>query len=488
VIFNSVTFLLFLLVVVSLSWLLPRKPRLYLLFASSSIFYGFWRFEFVLLMLASVVIDYYLAIGIYKAKTKKIKKQLLISSLFINLGLLVLFKYSSFIAFNLVDLFGIFGVIVLVDPFFLDIVLPLGISFYTFQTISYVVDVYRGFIKPEREFVLFATYVTFFPQLVAGPILRAKEVIPQLNIKPIFNIEDFQVGFRRVVVGLFIKVVLADNIAPLVDAGFSSEISTLSAFDVWTLAFLFGFQIYFDFSAYSHIAIGCARLMGIKFPENFYFPYMSFNPKQFWSRWHISLSSWIRDYLYLPLTRQKVHDKSTGGLDEAVVTRPSQNKITYALFVTWAVMGLWHGANWTFVLWGLYHALVIYIYRVILPWVDNIPSRVKRILGAGITLPVMMLGWIPFRADSVDISVEMFLKVFNPSMYSWLGLRENTYIVAAVLVVGSIVVYNLHGYFKRLELKKPSYAVVFETVLLSILLPMVYIFLRPISQFIYFQF
>ena len=162
-IFNSVTYLLFLLFVVALSWALPQKSRLYLLFVSSIIFYGFWRFEFVFLMLTSVVIDYYLALAIYKAKTKKHKKGLLVTSLFVNLGLLILFKYSSFIAFNLVDLFGIFGVVVEVDPFFLNIVLPLGISFYTFQTISYVVDVYRGFIKPERKFVLFATYVTFFP-------------------------------------------------------------------------------------------------------------------------------------------------------------------------------------------------------------------------------------------------------------------------------------------------------------------------------------
>ena len=487
-IFNSVTYLLFLLFVVALSWALPQKSRLYLLFVSSIIFYGFWRFEFVFLMLTSVVIDYYLALAIYKAKTKKLKKGLLVTSLFVNLGLLILFKYSSFIAFNLVDLFGIFGVVLVVDPFFLDIVLPLGISFYTFQTISYVVDVYRGFIKPERKFVLFATYVTFFPQLIAGPILRAKEVIPQLNLKPIFKMDDLQIGFRRIVIGLFIKVVLADNIAPLVDAGFASDISTLSAFDIWTLAFLFGFQIYFDFSAYSHIAIGCARMMGINFPENFNFPYMSCTPKQFWNRWHISLSSWIRDYLYLPLTNQKVHDRSIGGLDEAVLIKPSQNNVTYALFATWAIMGLWHGANWTFVTWGLYHALVIYIYRLIPQWFNNFPSKIMTILGVSITLPVMMLGWVPFRADSVNISIDMFLKVLNPSMYTWLGLRENTYIIASALVIGSIVVYNLYGYFKELEFKKPSEALVFEAIFLSILLPMVYIFLRPISQFIYFQF
>ena len=212
----------------------------------------------------------------------------------------------SFFAENFSGLASLFGIEIQIDTFFYNIILPLGISFYTFQTISYTVDVYRGFIKAEKEFVLFATYVTFFPQLVAGPILRAKEVIPQLDKKPLFKLDDLKSGLRKITFGLFLKVVLADNIAPLVDVGFSSDPNLLSAIDVWTLAFLFGFQIYFDFAAYSFIAIGCARVMGMTFPENFNFPYSSISPKEFWKRWHISLSSWIRDYLYLPLAGSKV--------------------------------------------------------------------------------------------------------------------------------------------------------------------------------------
>lgn len=487
-IFNSLTFLSFLLIVVFLSWILPRTARLWLLFIASLTFYGFWRFEFVFLMLTSVIIDYYLALAIFRAKTAQIKKLLLVISLCANLSLLVLFKYSGFIAFNFVTLFGAFGVELTVSSFFIDIILPLGISFYTFQTISYVVDVYRGFIKPETNFILFGTYVTFFPQLVAGPILRAKEVIPQLSKSPKFDLEDIRVGTRRIIIGLAMKVVLADNIAPLVDAGFSSDFLTLSALDIWTLSFLFGFQIYFDFSAYSHIAIGSARLMGIKFPENFKFPYISSSPKDFWTRWHISLSSWIRDYLYLPLTNQRVYDRSTDGFSKALNDESASPNVTYALFGSWAIMGLWHGANWTFVMWGLYHASVIFIYRKVSPVLAGYTHSSKKFFGTLITLPVIMLGWIPFRADNVGIALDFYGKLMDFTAYSWLGLRENTYIVVAMLVVGTTIAYYVSNYFKELDIHKPQRALIYESFLLIILLPLVYIFLRPISQFIYFQF
>ena len=487
-IFNSLTFLVFLTIVVLLSWILPRTPRLWMLFISSITFYGFWRLEFVFLLLFSVIIGYFLSIQIHKAKTQKRRNLLLLSSLSVNLGLLLLFKYSGFIAYNFINLVSSFGFHLEVSPFFLDIILPLGISFYTFQTISYVVDVYRGSIKPEQKFVLFGTYVTFFPQLVAGPILRAKEVIPQLSAKPAFELESIRFGVRRIIIGLFMKVVLADNIAPLVDAGFSTDPSSLGALDVWTLAFLFGFQIYFDFSAYSHIAIGSARLMGIKFPENFNFPYISSSPKEFWSRWHISLSSWIRDYLYLPLTNQKVSDRSIGGFSHSLSLSPKKANLTYALFASWAIMGLWHGANWTFVMWGLYHALVIFIYRKISLVFAGYTNPLKTIIGGVITLPVIMLGWISFRADNIADALTLYGTVIDYTAYSGLGLRENTYILAAFLLMGVTISCWVTAYFKKLELSNPRLALIYETCLLIILLPGVYVFLRPITQFIYFQF
>ena len=278
-IFNSLTYFVLLFSVVLLYWLLPYRTRLLLIFSSSLIFYGFWRVEFLPVMLISVIVDYVISIRMPQS-TQQTKKRLLLISLVVNLGLLFYFKYLIFFSENAVGPANLLGAEV--DPLVLKIILPLGISFYTFQTISYSVDVYRGIIKPEKDFILYACYVTFFPQLVAGPVLRATEVIPQFAKRPPFSWTDVAVGLRRIVYGLFLKVVLADNIAPLVETGYSMPVDTMSALDVWTLAFLFGFQIYLDFSAYSHIAIGSALLMGIHFPENFNFPYLSNSPKDFW--------------------------------------------------------------------------------------------------------------------------------------------------------------------------------------------------------------
>ena len=480
--FNSVTFLLFFFSIATISWMLPRTLRLYLLFSSSLVFYGFWRIEFIFLMIASAILDYSLALKISHSKEQRVKKILLIISILFNIGVLVLFKYLLFFAENFVGLLSLIGLDLKIDPFFFNIILPLGISFYTFQTISYTVDVYRGFIKPEREFVLFATYVTFFPQLVAGPILRAREVIPQLKTKPLFKIQDLKVGLRRIIFGLFLKVVLADNIAPLVDIGFSSEASLLSAIDVWTLSFLFGFQIYFDFAAYSFIAIGCARVMGMTFPENFNFPYSSDSPKEFWKRWHISLSSWIRDYLYLPLTGAKVQDRSVGG-----ITPVPSDSTSYALFSTWALMGLWHGASWTFVFWGVYHAILIYIHRLISPFIQK-SIFYKINLGVIFTLPFMMLGWVSFRAEDLDTTFVLLSKVLNFNQYFLLGLRENNYIVAFLVTFGALIAKPLYEYFINLENRNLTKFLIAETVIYCFTVPLIFVFLRPITQFIYFQF
>jgi D-alanyl-lipoteichoic acid acyltransferase DltB (MBOAT superfamily) len=479
-IFNSLTYLVLLTVVVGLYWVLPTRPRLLLVFFASLTFYGFWRIEFLPVMLLSVVVDYIVGLSM-PGKVKRTKKKLLLVSLFVNLGLLFYFKYLIFFAENAVGFAHLLGFEV--DDIALKIVLPLGISFYTFQTISYTVDVYRGFIKPERDFVLYACYVTFFPQLVAGPILRAAEVIHQFAQRPPFDSADLAIGARRIVYGLFLKVALADNIAPLVDTGFATPVEVLSALDVWTLAFLFGFQIYFDFSAYSHIALGSARLMGICFPENFNFPYLATSPKDFWRRWHISLSSWIRDYLYLPLAGIKVHDRSVGGLGNATLDK-KKNK---SLFITWAVMGLWHGANWTFVLWGAYHSVVIFLYRLFEPHTRSVGKAIKTVGGIAITLPIVMLAWIPFRADSLGTTFAMWSKLLNPFAYAFLGMRENTYIVTAAILMG---VFSTYAFKNKLVpvLSQRSALVVGESVGFSIMILIVIVFLRPINQFIYFQF
>ena len=484
-IFNSVTYLLFLALVLALYWTLPRTPRLYMIFGASILFYGFWRFEFVPVMLASAVTDYFAALGISHTDRPARRKIWLASSLVVNLGLLFYFKYLMFFADNAVGLANAFGLKVASPA--LDIILPLGISFYTFQTISYTVDVYRGFIKPERNFILYGCYVTFFPQLVAGPVLRAREVVPQLFQRPSFKWLDVGVGSRRILYGLFLKVVLADNIAPLVDAGFDQSLNSLGAIDVLTLAYLFGFQIYFDFCAYSHIALGSARIMGIHFPENFNFPYIASTPKDFWQRWHISLSSWIRDYLYLPLTGASVQDRSSGGLAGAVDDVRPKNK-NRALFMTWGIMGLWHGANWTFVLWGLYHATLIACHRIINRRVSRLPERVRRYGGWAIMLPLAMISWIPFRAASVGDAMRLMWKLLQPAQYFSLGLRENNYLVAAAMLAGVLVTYGTQKHVLPRIRRNAALALVLETALFTVLIAAVFVFLRPIQQFIYFQF
>ena len=482
-IFNSVSFFVFLLVVISLYWTLPRRPRLWLLFASSLLFYGFWRVEFLPVMLLSAFTDYSIGLWLPKAQRPSRRLGLLLVSLTVNLGLLLYFKYLMFFADNAASLAQILGWDWSAPAW--EIILPLGISFYTFQTISYTVDVYRGVVEPERDPILYGTYVTFFPQLIAGPVLRASEVLYQLTVRPTFSVEMFASGVRRIILGLFLKVVLADGIAPLVDHGFSTPIESMSALDVWTLAFMFGFQIYFDFSAYSHIAIGCGLLMGINFPENFAFPYAAHSPKDFWKRWHISLSSWIRDYLYLPLTGAKVGATgSRGGLGQATTDR----RRNIALFLTWAIMGLWHGANWTFVVWGLYHATWVIAHRLINPSLEAVPSHLRKPLGWAVSLPIAMLGWIPFRAESVSDVFAMYATVLNPSAYGAIGFRENTYLIAAILLLGIMFSWLTYRYVLEPLKGRPLLYRSISTVVLGVALAFDFIYLRPISQYIYFQF
>lgn len=487
-IFNSVTYLLFLTLVVCLFWVLPQRARLWMILFASVTFYGFWRLEFLSIMLVSAGTDFLAARRIEASMDDRLRWRWLLVSLFVNLGLLFYFKYLFFFLDNAVATLHFFGYHDFQTPA-LNIILPLGISFYTFQTISYTVDVYRKFIPAEKDFVLYGCFVTFFPQLVAGPILRGSELLGQLHAKPEFRLETFVGGLRRILFGLFLKVVLADNIAPLVDFGFEQPVANLSAIDVLTLAFLFGFQIYFDFAAYSQIAIGSARLMGISFPENFNFPYMASSPRDFWRRWHISLSSWIRDYLYLPLLGAKVSDRSVDGLAVATYHRGQNMRHPFVvLFLTWAIMGFWHGANWTFVMWGLFHASCIAIYRVIEAPVSTFPRAIRVLGGWFITLPLMMLAWIPFRAHSVGTAAEMYGKLFSVQQWLFLGMRENVYLVAAFVAVSMTLSFVVHKYACRWLSERRCLGFLSETVVIGITTALVFVFLRPINQFIYFQF
>nr|WP_295670999.1 MBOAT family O-acyltransferase [Sphingomonas sp.] len=492
--FNSVTFLgLFLPIICILYWQLRGNPRLWLLLSGSTIFYGFWRIEFVPLMLGSAIMDFFLALAIDRQEDQNKRKRLMQISIVVNLGILGFFKYFIFFrnsVFSVAELIGF-------HPSFttLNIILPLGISFYIFQTLSYTIDVYRRDLPPERNLLRYMTFVTFYPHLVAGPIMRPDILLPQLKDPAPFDGQQVRRGIERIFAGLFLKVVLADTIAGFVDQGFAANLSQMSAFDAWTLAFLFGFQIYFDFAGYSSIAIGSAQIMNISVPENFNFPYVSTSPREFWKRWHISLSSWIRDYVYIPIMG-RYREPGHGAWDtlaESGENLPGQPRITEArrnraLFSTWAIMGLWHGANWTFVLWGLYHAAMVWAQRVLSPRIRFPGGIIGAILGVGVTLPLMMAAWIPFRAGSLRDTFILWGKMLNPRAYHSFGLAPNSYIMAAALTLAMFVVWFVRDRIApRLKATGAGF-IMAKSAYLVVAISIVFVMLEVKSAFIYFQF
>ena len=484
-IFNSFSFLIFFIIFLILYWTLNLKLRLILIFFSSLLFYGFWRIDFIPLLLFSVLVDFFASKKIYQTKLKKNKKKYLILSLFINLGILIFFKYFYFLHESTSQLLSLVGVNVM--PIEYKILLPIGISFYTFQSISYTIDVYRNNIKPEKNLLIFANYVIFFPQLVAGPILRASEILWQFKEKRKFKLENFNNGIQRIIFGLFLKIVLADNIAKFVDQGFLMDPKLISAIDVITLSYLFGFQIYFDFAGYSHIAIGCALTMGIKFRENFNFPYHSISPKIFWKNWHISLSSWVRDYIYLPLLNIKSVNSSGGGFDKYLDHQSLRLYTIFTLFITWSLMGLWHGASWNFVFWGIWNFLVIVLFRFINNFLMN-NSFLKNIISWSISINLIMLGWIFFRSENLDLSFQMINNLLFIKNWTFLSLRENTYIVAFIVTFFYLISPLIIKIFKFISKKYKLMAdfILLISIVSSLILILIYN--QEVNQFIYFQF
>ena len=312
-----------------------------ILLIASYVFYGFWDWRFLALLFVSTVVDYNLALLIEKSESPGERKALLAASICVNLGILGFFKYFGFFAESFASLLNSFG-FQSSTPFF-NIVLPVGISFYTFQTMSYTIDVYRRKLPATRNFFDFALFVSFFPQLVAGPIERATKLLPQVLQPRKFSQSNFVEGFYLIILGLFKKVVIADNMAPIVNYIFSRDVSTLSGAEVLVGVYAFAFQIYGDFAGYTDIARGVAKWLGFDLMLNFRMPYFATSPSDFWQRWHISLSSWLRDYLYIPL----------GGNRQGTL-------LTYRnLMLTMVLGGLWHGAAWTFVAWGFFHGLIL---------------------------------------------------------------------------------------------------------------------------------
>lgn len=358
--FNSLSFLIYFPVVTVLYFLLPQRWRWIWLLAASYYFYMSWNPALVFLILFTTMISYWAGLRIEATQDKAKRKAYMLITLIASLGVLFFFKYFNFLSTSVTGLLRAFTLDV--DDLVLDLILPVGISFYTFQTLSYVIDVYHGNIQAERHFGYYALFVSFFPQLVAGPIERPENLLPQLHADHKFNKDDFLIGLKRMICGFFKKVVVADGLAAFVNAVYNDNPSA-SAPAVILATFMFTFQVYCDFSGYTDIAVGCGRIMGIKLMQNFRLPFMSRSIHEFWERWHISLTSWFRDYVFYPIATNKKLSRKTREWGKRTGHRVFAAMIPQclALFITFLLSGLWHGAAWTFVLWGTIHG----VYQVI---------------------------------------------------------------------------------------------------------------------------
>ncbi|MBQ2752831.1 MAG: MBOAT family protein [Firmicutes bacterium] len=404
-IFNSYEFIEFFIISSLIYFVVPQRVKWLVLLVASYIFYMAWRTELIVLIIFSTFINYFFARRIYKQKDSIKKKRSLIVCLIINFGLLFVFKYLAFATNTFEWLFGILGIACTHREF--DIILPMGISFYTFQASAYTIDVYRGDIKPERNFLRFSLFITFFPQLVAGPIERTKNLLPQFYEKHKFNLHRVYYGVQIMLYGFFKKVVIADRVAVAVNTVYNNA-GNYSGLSLIVATVLFAFQIYCDFSGYSDIAKGAAKVLGFELMDNFKSPYLSTGIKDFWRRWHISLSTWFMDYVYIPL----------GG------NRCGKVRSLFNLFVTFLVSGLWHGANWTFVCWGALHGIYMVIGRLIGGNGKKTEKGgfVLNILKCAFTFALVTFGWIFFRANTVSDAFYIIAHLFD-NISNWTSLQ-----------------------------------------------------------------
>ena len=484
--FNSIEFALFLPVVFLLYWFVfdrfigKSNYQLTLQNAfvvlASYLFYGWWDWRFLLLIALTSFCSWGSGLLIVKAETKKKAMVWMWANIVLNIGILAMFKYYDFFVTEFAQLFNIST-----DGLLLKVILPVGISFYTFQALSYSIDVYRGKMEPTKDIIAFFAFISFFPQLVAGPIERATNLLPQFQKKREFDYDTAVDGLRQILWGLFKKIVVADNCAVYVDQVFSTY-TEQSGSTLLLAAIFFTFQIYGDFSGYSDIAIGTAKLFGIRLMRNFNVPYFSRDIAEFWRRWHISLTTWFRDYVYIPL----------GG------SRVSKAKIIRNTFVIFLVSGFWHGANWTFIAWGAYHAL-LFLPLILLGKNRKYTNTVAegRILPTLketgqmiLTFFLAVIGWIIFRAESIGQAWEYVCGVFCKSLLS----KPELFSDKMVLVVIPLSVMLLVEWFQRGKGhgfdfgNSPRYKVVRWCIYLSTALLIIALQQQKVSPFIYFQF
>ena len=480
--FNSLDFAIFLPIVFIIYWFVCNnnlKSQNFLIVAASYVFYGWWDWRFLSLILFSTIVDYSVGRGLLKQENLTKRKVLLWISILVNLGFLGVFKYYNFFLDNFITAFSFFGTEIKANS--LNIILPVGISFYTFQTLSYSIDVYKRKLEPTKEFIAFSAFVSFFPQLVAGPIERATRLLPQFYKKRIFNYSKAVDGMRQILWGLFKKIVIADNCAEYANLIFNNS-AYYSGSTLVLGALFFTFQIYCDFSGYSDIAIGTSRLFGFNLMQNFNFPYFSRDIAEFWRRWHISLSTWFRDYLYIPL------GGSRGGTWMKV-------RNTFAIFI---VSGFWHGANWTFIVWGALNALYFLpllllnknrLNTDVIAYKKFIPT-LKELIQMGITFSLTVFAWIFFRANNIRHAISYISEILSPSLFTtpkFKGIMESIIIIILVIVFVLSEWKGREGKYAiaHLGIKRKRY---FRYALYYAIILAIFLFGGKEQQFIYFQF
>ena len=509
--FNSFEFLIFLPIVFLLYWFVfdyamrgCKRQLLWqnlLIVVASYIFYGWWDWRFLILIAITTVLSFLSGIGIEKAPTQRGKKAVMIANVVVNLGILGVYKYYDFFATQFAELFGMES-----DFLLLHLILPVGISFYTFQALSYSIDVYRKDIQPTHDIVAFTAFLSFFPQLVAGPIERATNLLPQFQKKRTFDYAQAVDGMRQILWGLFKKIVVADNCATYVDQVFG-DLGSHSGSTLLLAAVLFTFQIYGDFSGYSDIAIGTAKLFGIKLMRNFNVPYFSRDIAEFWRRWHISLTTWFRDYVYIPLggSRPNIPEAIRRRGDKAIEARYTKWIAVRNTFIIFLLSGFWHGANWTFVLWGAYHAILFVpllilnknrryrdtVATVTLPdgttKAKLLPS-LKETRQMLLTFALAVFGWIIFRAQDISQFGEVISTICSDSLLSvpWLKNRQY-YILLAVSILVLILVEWINRRREHSLVLSVKYKWIRVIIYYILIVAILYNFGAE-QTFIYFQF
>ena len=469
--FNSFLYLAFFTVVAALYFAIrPWRARKIFLLVASYAFYASWNPPFAILLFASTLIDWWIGGKMGRVRSDRNRRMLLVASCVTNLGILAFFKYAAFLADSVRAVVAALGVDVgsPTTPWLVsNVLLPAGISFYIFQSLSYTIDVYRREIEPAESALDFFLFVSFFPQLVAGPIVRARQLLPAFASAPRVRLRDWEEGAALIILGLFQKMVMADNLAPLADLVFerAGNFSTLAT---WLGVYAFAFQIYFDFAGYSNIAIGSARILGFHIPENFRTPYISTSLREFWTRWHISLSGWIRDYLYVPL----------GG------SRGSKARTAFNLFVTMALAGLWHGAAWTFVFWGVLHGMYLAVEHALARRKAGAgPGAVGQTLRALLTFHLVCIGWVFFRAQSFSEAIWTLGPMFSASGLEVpeVGFDRVPYVLLSLAATAIAFVFRDGAALQRI----PRWA---YAAILAALLVITMTGYGDATEFIYFRF